>query len=219
MPQDYIIAGGTGMVGAEVIRQILDEKPDARVFALGRREPLAKHQRLLPVPFDFTGSVQWPKEIPVKPIAICALGTTIKKAGTQEAFRKVDFDFVVRFAEIAQELNAISFHLVTAHGASSQSAIFYNRVKGEVEARLSAMKLRALHIYRPSLLIGDRHEQRAGEGVAIMAARFFGPVFKLPGLKAIEPTPATKLAQVILAQAETPATGNHVHSNQEIMAA
>jgi len=215
----YMIAGATGMIGAESIRQILQNQAEAKIFSLSRRAPSLTDKRLIHVPFDFSEKIQWPSEKPKAPIAICTLGTTIKKAGSQEAFRKVDFDFVVKFAELACELSATSFHLVTAHGASSRSSIFYNRVKGDVEAALQAMPLNALHIYRPSLLIGERQEDRPGEGFAMAASKFLGPLFKLPGLKAVAPTPATKLAQFILQCAEKNQSGKYIHSNEEILAA
>jgi uncharacterized protein YbjT (DUF2867 family) len=95
--------------------------------------------------------------------------------------------------------------------------IFYNRVKGEVEQRLSQLGLRALHIYRPSLLLGQRREHRAGEAAAAAMAKLLGPVFRLPGLSNVEPTPADRLAQFILCQCNSPGPGKHIHSNYEIL--
>lgn len=213
---DYLIAGGTGMVGAEVIAQ-LDRISGALIFALGRRAPEQKSEKIFFVQWDFLSAPQWGTERPVAPVAICTLGTTIKTAGSQEAFRKVDFDFVLRFTEEAVKLAAPSLHVVTAHGASASSGIFYNRVKGELEQALQKMQLPAVHIYRPSLLLGNRREHRAGEGVATAAAKFLAPLFKLPGLSAVQPTPADRLAAYMLKMAQQPGSGFVVHSNYEIM--
>lgn len=187
------------------------------VFALGRRAPEISDKRIHFVPYDFQSAVQWGAQKPQKPVAICTLGTTIKVAGSQEAFRKVDHDFVIRFAQIAIDCGATSLHVVTAHGVSPKSPIFYNRVKGEVEEELKSMGLPALHIYRPSLLLGERTEKRAGEGAATVIAKFLNPVFSLPGLKNIQPTPADKLAAFILKTAAEAGTGNFIHSNLDIM--
>ena len=217
MAQDILIAGATGLVGKEILRSAVAGREFGDIFSLGRRAPGLSDKRIHFVPWDFESPVQWGKQKPQKPVAICTLGTTIKVAGSQEAFRKVDFDFVVRFAEISAECGATSLHVVTAHGVSPTSPIFYNRVKGEVEDKLKSMGLPSLHIYRPSLLIGERTEKRSGEGAATAIAKFLNPVFSLPGLKNIQPTPADRLAQYILKTAQNPAAGNHIHSNLEIM--
>ncbi len=216
MKQDYIIAGATGLVGNEVVCQ-LAQKPGAGVYCLGRRAAESSASNIHFVPCNFADAVMWPEAKPLAPIAICTLGTTIKVAGSQAAFRKVDYDFVVYFAELALALGARSLHVVTAHGASATSGIFYNRVKGEVEAKLISMGLPALHIYRPSLLIGDRKEHRSGEKIASVAAKILSPLFKLPGLDALQPTPADRLAAYIIKMGQSALSGNHIHSNAEIM--
>lgn len=216
MKQDYIIAGATGLVGSEVVRQ-LGVSNTHSIYCLGRRAPEASGQNIHFVPWDFSSAVKWSGAKPQAPIAICALGTTIKVAGSQAAFRKVDFEFVVSFAELALALGARSLHLVTAHGASATSGIFYNRVKGEVEAKVMQLALPALHIYRPSLLLGDRKEHRSGEKIASVAAKVLSPLFKLPGLDALQPTPADKLAAYIIKTSHSETLGNHVHSNAAIM--
>lgn len=217
MAQDILIAGATGLVGKEVLRKALADNSFRDIYALGRRAPDISDSRIHFIPCNFESPVQWGAPKPQKPVAICTLGTTIKVAGSQEAFRKVDYDFVVRFAEIAKECGATSLHVVTAHGVSPKSPIFYNRVKGEVEDKLQTLGLPALHIYRPSLLIGERTEKRTGEGAATAIAKFLNPVFSLPGLRNIQPTPADKLAAYILKTAANPTPGNFIHTNLDIM--
>jgi uncharacterized protein YbjT (DUF2867 family) len=216
MKQDYIIVGATGLVGSEVVRQ-LGESNSHSIYCLGRRAPEVGGQNIHFVPWDFSSAVEWSDGKPQAPIAICALGTTIKVAGSQAAFRKVDFEFVAGFAELALALGARSLHVVTAHGASVNSGIFYNRVKGEVEAKLMQLGLPIVHIYRPSLLLGDRKEHRTGEKIASVAAKVLSPLFRLPGLDALQPTPADKLAAYIIKTSQSEILGNHIHSNAEIM--
>lgn len=216
MATDYLIAGGTGLVGSEIIRQLLANEGTRKIITLGRRAADFSDKRLTHLTYDFSGRPQ-KSALPSNCVAICTLGTTIKQAGSQEAFRKVDFDYVLNFAEIARDIKASSLHVVTAHGAAKSSLIFYNRVKGEIEEAIQRIGLVEVHIYRPSLLIGNRKEHRAGEGFAAAAAKALSPVFKLPGLSSVQPTPADHLAAFIIRQASSVSPGNHVHSNAEIM--
>ncbi|AFM11856.1 NAD-dependent epimerase/dehydratase family protein [Turneriella parva] len=216
MQTDYIIAGATGLVGTEVVKQLIAQG-GAEIWCLGRSAPGPESANLHFVPHSFTTSVVWPGKKPTAPIAICTLGTTIKKAGSQAAFRQVDYDFVVNFAAEALALGARSLHVVTAHGASPKSGIFYNRVKGEVEQKLMALNLPALHLYRPSLLIGDRKEHRTGEKLASVVTGVLSPLFKLPGLSSVQPTPAEALAAYIIKTSRSALAGSHIHSNLQIM--
>lgn len=215
---DYVIAGATGLVGSEVLRLLRNDSAN-RIFCVGRRASELTGENVIFVPWDFTGEINWPQEAPQEPHAICTLGTTIKKAGSQQEFRRVDYDFVLQFARAMLRQKAQSLHVVTSHGASPDSLIFYNRVKGEVERDLSALGLPVLHIYRPSLLLGHRREQRTGESAAAAVAKFLSPLFHLPGLNNVQPTPAERLAQVIVQNCATgPGRGGvHIHSNYEIL--
>lgn len=217
MPRDYILAGATGLVGAEILKQLANKPGTGHIFCLGRRPPETATANVIFINHDFMAPVDWGDQLPQNAVAICTLGTTIKKAGSEAAFRQVDYDFVLNFAEETHRIGAVSLHVVTAHGAAAKSGIFYSRVKGEIEEKLQALNLPSLHIYRPSLLIGDRAEHRPGENAAAVAAKLLGPVFKLPGLNAIQPTPAPRLAAYILQVAEGSAPGNNIHSNAWIM--
>ena len=213
---DYVLAGATGLVGTEVLRQLVADAKN-RVFCPGRRAPQIMGASVNFIEWDFVSPLDWSVQKPNAPHAICTLGTTIKKAGSQEEFRRVDLEFVLQFGREMQKIGARSFHVVTAHGASKDSVIFYNRVKGEVEQQLSQLAFPALHIYRPSLLLGHRREHRAGEGAATVMAKLLGPLFKLPGLNQVEPTPADRLAKFILRQCIDTQPGTHIHSNYQIM--
>ncbi|HRP68700.1 MAG TPA: hypothetical protein PLY93_04145 [Turneriella sp.] len=214
---DYILAGATGLVGTEILKQLAHESNAGQIICLGRTAPPHLPPRGKFIAHDFKAHVDWQKLKLNAPVAICTLGTTIKKAGSQEEFRRVDYDYVLNFAEETKRIGAIALHVVTAHGASSHSSIFHNRVKGEIEEKLKSLALPSLHIYRPSLLLGERHEKRFSEGAATWAVKFLAPLFKLPGLNAVQPTPVSHLARYILHSAQNSATGNHVHSNSQMM--
>lgn len=171
-PQHILLAGATGLTGEHLLDRLLAEPTVKRVLAPTRR-PLAEHAHLenpvgplLHLLADLQGPVD---------IALSCLGTTIKQAGSQEAFREVDHTLIVAYAQRALELGARHFLLISAIDADPQSSVFYNRVKGETEEALRAQGWPQLTIARPSLLIGDRVEARLAERIA-------GPLSKLiPG--------------------------------------
>ncbi|MGW8463207.1 oxidoreductase [Pseudomonas sp. GL-B-19] len=171
-PQHVLLAGATGLTGEHLLDRLLNEPTISRVLAPSRR-PLATHPHLENPVGDPT--VFLPQLNGRVDIAYCCLGTTIKQAGSEEAFRAVDLDMVVAFAKRAREMGARHLIVISALGADRRSSIFYNRVKGEMEHALRAQDWPQLTICRPSLLLGDRVTPRLGEKIA-------GPLSRLiPG--------------------------------------
>ncbi len=167
-PQHILLAGATGLTGEHLLDRLLNEPTITRVLAPSRR-PLAKHPHLENPVGD--PSVFLPELKGRVDIAFCCLGTTIKLAGSQEAFRAVDHDMVVAFAKRAREMGARHLIVLSAIGADPKSSVFYNRVKGEMEQSLRAQDWPQLTIARPSLLIGDRTEPRLTEQLAAPLSR------------------------------------------------
>jgi len=130
----------------------------------------------------------------------CALGTTIKVAGSEDAFRRVDFEYPRMFAERAAAAGQVRFMLVSSVGASAQSGTFYLRVKGELEEAVRAMRLQEVHIFRPSVLTGDRTERRPGERIGIAIATGLSFVMRGP-LRKYHPIPAATVAAAMVAAA------------------
>ena len=162
-PQHILLAGATGLTGELLLDRLLNEPTVERVLAPSRK-PLADHPHLEnPVgdPAVFLPQLSGPVDV-----AFCCLGTTIKQAGSEEAFRAVDHDMVVAFATRAREMGARHLIVISAIGADPESSIFYNRVKGEMEQSLRAQDWPQLTIARPSLLIGERLEERPAEKIA-----------------------------------------------------
>jgi uncharacterized protein YbjT (DUF2867 family) len=168
-PQRILLAGGSGLTGEHLLDRLLNEPTVAHVLAPTRR-PLAGHPRLAN-PVGEVASLL-PQLSGRFDTAFCCLGTSIKQAGSQEAFRAVDHDLVLAFAERARVLGARHFLVLSALGADAQSSLFYNRVKGEMEAALQAQNWPQLTIARPSLLLGQRHEFRLGERLIAPLARW-----------------------------------------------
>ncbi|RPI66547.1 MAG: hypothetical protein EHM43_11230 [Ignavibacteriae bacterium] len=146
---EILLLGGSGLVGSELLRQLQADRTFTKIIALGRAE-LAS-----PLPPGL-----YPETV------MCCLGTTINDAGSQEAFREVDHHIPIRIAREARRKGARHFVVVSAMGADPTSRIFYNRVKGEMEAELQALGYPHVTILHPSLLLGDRKKPRTGEKIA-----------------------------------------------------
>ena len=148
MSDDTLLAGASGLIGREVLRQWTG--PATLHCLIRRPQPTVPHTQMHVVDF-----AALPK-LPAAASALCCVGTTIKTAGSQAAFRAIDFDAALNFAQAAQRAGVQRFAVVSALGANAKSGNFYSRVKGEMEAALTALGFRTLVIARPSLLAGDR---------------------------------------------------------------
>ena len=162
-----LLAGSTGLVGSHVLRVLLADRAWTRVVTFGRRPTPEQQEKLEQRIVDF-GALEALADLPRGDDVFCCLGTTIKRAGSQEEFRRVDFDYVVGFARAGLRAGATQLLLVSAIGADPFARVFYGRVKGEVEATVRALPYRGIQIFRPSLLLGERSEFRLGERVAMM---------------------------------------------------
>jgi uncharacterized protein YbjT (DUF2867 family) len=177
-----MVAGATGLVGQAVTAALLADKGYTAVHAVGRRvQPAAEHcdPKLLQHAVDFTREESF-RKIPALDDCFIALGTTIKVAGSQSAFRAIDLDAVVMAAKVAHQHGATRLGVVSAMGADAKSTIFYNRIKGEMEEAVAQLGFGTLVIARPSMLAGNRkamqQPERAGEGYALMLTRVLKPI-------------------------------------------
>jgi uncharacterized protein YbjT (DUF2867 family) len=162
-----IVIGATGLVGSECVRQLAAHPGFERVTALARRalpsDLVAAKLKTELLDFDRLGARP---EVFQATHLFCALGTTIKEAGSQDRFRQVDFDYPLRAAELALAAGVRHFLLVSSVDANPVSRSFYLRVKGELEAAIEALGFRSVTVVRPSLLLGDRNEFRLTEEAA-----------------------------------------------------
>lgn len=159
-----VLAGATGLVGGACLTQLLVHPRIAEVHVLGRRATGRRDPRLRERIVDFAHLDQQP--VQGAAAAICAVGTTIKSAGSPVAFRAVDHDAVLAFARWAHRSGIDAFALVSSVGADAGARNFYLRVKGDTEAALRSIPFRRLVLVRPSLLLGSRAEARWGEAIA-----------------------------------------------------
>jgi len=214
-PPTVVLAGASGLIGRALLDVLLARGRSDRVAVLARK-PLAgaRSDRRLVVR---TGDVAaLAAETRGARDVYIALGTTIKVAGSEAAFRAVDFDLVVGVARAARSAGARRLAVVSALGANARSGIFYNRVKGEAEDALKALGYESLVIAQPSLLIGDREmlgqPTRSGE---LFAARFLGPV--MPWIPAaVRPIEAATVARAMVAAIDQATPGTRVLSSAEM---
>jgi uncharacterized protein YbjT (DUF2867 family) len=168
------IVGASGLVGSRVLHHLLERDDVIRVVALGRRPLPVMHEKLVSGVVELQSSSEIAAALPEQlTIAVCCLGTTMKKAGSKEAFRAVDYDAAVAFAAAARDRGARHFLLVSSLGANARSSNFYQRTKGEVEDAVARLGYPQLTVVRPSLIDdeGQRQESRMGERVALSLAR------------------------------------------------
>lgn len=169
-----LVAGATGLVGSRCLERLLAHSAFGRVVVLSRRPLALAHPRLEVLVADFDRPHTM-RPVPVD-AAFCALGTTIGKAGSQAAFRAVDYVAVLAVADLAVEGGATSFTLVSSVGADPASANFYLKTKGETEGAVCARPFGAVHLLRPGLLLGDRAESRPSEAVAQKVFPWMNPL-------------------------------------------
>jgi uncharacterized protein YbjT (DUF2867 family) len=199
-----LLLGASGLAGKNVLAQALTHPAITSVVA-PTRHPLAHHTKLLNPVSDHLESllsegVAWGIDG-----VVCALGTTISKAGSKEAFREVDYGLPLAFARSAHEHGAETFVLVSASVAAVRSAMFYPRIKGEIERDIELVGFKSLTIVRPSLIGGERDEPRFREGIALRFMSIFAPI--LP--KKFHVNPAPTIAAAILAAVTTAEPGLH----------
>ncbi|CAN5862085.1 oxidoreductase [soil metagenome] len=209
-----LLLGATGLVGGHCLNFLLNDESYGRVSVLGRRPLEREHPKLEQHLVDFDRLEDSAELIRAQDV-FCCLGTTIRKAGSQEAFRRVDFEYPLQSARIAARQETERFLIVTAIGADPGSRIFYNRVKGEVEEAVRALPFESLVILRPSLLMGEREEMRPGERLAEPAMRALSPLMLGPARK-YRPIEARKVAAAMVRLAKEGRQGVRIVESDEI---
>ncbi|ASS65529.2 MULTISPECIES: NAD-dependent epimerase/dehydratase family protein [unclassified Paenibacillus] len=217
MGETAVVAGGTGLVGRELLKLLLAEGSYANVVAIGRRPTGLSDPRLEERTMESGQPEQCLEGIPAGYDLFIATGTTIKKAGTQEAFRRVDYELPLRLAEAAASQAAGALVIVSSIGASPGSRYFYLRVKGELERQLEKLSLRRLILLRPSQLLGERQERRPGEKWAAALALPLS-VLMVGKLARYRPVHAATVASAMLEAAKSAPAGVTVLESQQIAA-
>jgi len=222
-----LLAGATGLVGNAILQLCLADRNVAAVIVPTRRPLKIKHAKLRNIMMDLIDAESGePSAMLAEAISkvsdgkidvyISALGTTIKTAGSREAFISVDRDLVCRFAEIAKQQKAKQIIFVSSVGATRQTSNFYLRVKGETEDLLERMKFHRVDILRPGLLLGPREDSRTGEAAAQKLSFIFNPLMQGP-LRRYRAISADTVAESALALLRKKEPGIFVHENAEML--
>lgn len=210
-----ILLGATGLVGSQLLEELLAHSAYKEVVCFVRRKPMQQHPKQKNIVVDFDKLPDFSQHFKGDDVFIC-LGTTRAKAGSAEAFRKVDYDYVVQAASLAAAAGCKQCLLVSSVGADPQSSLLYPKTKGEAEEQLKHMPFWATHILQPSILLGDRTEVRVGESIfagllkgvdAILGAR----------LGKYRPIAALQVAKAMVALAQQLKAGTFVHNSHEII--
>ncbi|MEI8048063.1 MAG: oxidoreductase [Bacteroidota bacterium] len=209
-----LIAGATGLVGNSILRQLLADDLYSKIVVVTRRPIGITHPKLVQQLIDFNEIELFKPAFHVDDV-FCALGTTIKTAGSKDAFYKVDYTYVLQLGNWAAASGVSKILIVSAMGANAKSGIFYNQVKGEMEVAVSQLKIPQIQIFRPSLLMGNRTEKRNGEKFAqvVMGALGFlltGSLLKYKGIH------ADVVARAMIASAKEDSKGVIVHESAEM---
>lgn len=209
-----MVLGATGLTGHLALEKLL-ARPEVTSVVIPLRRPLSlEHPKLAQHVIDFDEMEAHAAIFGVDAL-VCCIGTTISKAGSREAFRKVDYGYALTAARLARMAGARALILMSAVGASPSSSMFYSRVKGELEEAVRALHFSYLSIYHPSLLLGDRQEQRTAEslGMALMPVAnraLIGPLRKYRAVEAA--TVAAAMANEVAALTEKTGGGAAVHT-------
>ena len=182
-----IIIGSTGLTGAHLLQKLLESNQYDKVINFSHRETNVVHPKLINYIVNFDKPEEFCDLVRGDDF-FCTIGTTIKKAGSKDAFRKVDFTYPQHFAKCAMENGVSNFLIISAMGANPKSSNFYSRTKGEIEEYLKTSSFKSVSIMRPSLLLGNRQEFRFAEkvGGAVMKFLSFAFIGALAKYKAIE---------------------------------
>lgn len=207
-----IVAGATGLVGQALVRQLAADRTWREVRALVRHAlpPELLGPTVISVQVDYT-RLEPPPLWAAADHVFCALGTTMRQAGSAAGFRQVDFEYPVALARAARIRGARHFLLVSALGAAPASRVFYNRVKGEVEAAITALGFRSVTIARPSLLLGLRSQPRLAEQLGRVLGALAPPRWR--------PVPAARVARALVDAAMRNVPGIHILENRDLRAA
>jgi len=197
------------------LQNLLQSNRYSKVVAVVRKTLPLQHPKLEQLIIDFNKLDQYQTQLKADDV-YCCLGTTIKQAGSNENFFKVDYTYVYKLATITAANSAAQFLLITALGADASSVIFYSKVKGQIENAVKSLSFRAIHIFQPSLLLGNRTNKRTGESIAqtLMPKIDF---LLVGGLRKYRSVPAEAVAKAMLHAAQQEATGLHYHPSDKIL--
>lgn len=214
MPQTAVVIGATGLTGTNLVTLLLHDPAFSKVRVLLRSPSLKQRPGLEVVIVDYNDEESLTDALKGD-VLFCCIGTTIRKAGSKEQFREVDFEIPVRCATLARRQGMQQFQLISFSGADAHSRNFYTRIKGETEQAIQRLGYPSLHIFRPSVLLGVRREFRLGEWIVKILVLVF--YFLWQGRwKKYRPVKAQNVARAMLHAAKNAPDGTHIYEYDAI---
>lgn len=215
--QTAVVIGATGLIGSQLVQLLLDDAAFTTVRILVRRPVSASHPKLIVQIVAFDNYHDLKEKISAGHSIFCCVGTTQKKVkGDKVAYRKVDFDIPVNTANAAIENGFKNYLLISSVGANLASGNFYLQLKGSVEDTISKLPFESIHFFRPSLLLGDRKEFRAGEKLAQVSMKALSFLFLEP-FKKYKPIQSIDVAKAMIAAAKQQTKGLKIYEYGEIV--
>ena len=209
-----VIIGSTGLIGSQLVNLLLESSQYEKVIVFVKRDSGISNPKFIQHIIDFDNPTTY-KDLVTGDDFFCTIGTTIKTAGSKQAFRKVDFEYPTLFAEMALKNNVKQFLIISSLGATESTGNFYLKTKGEAENFLSIMNFKSVSILRPSLLLGERKEFRLGEKIASFLMKLFGFVF-IGNLKKYKPIESKNVAKALFEIAQRNNKGFTIYESDAI---
>lgn len=216
-PKIAAVLGATGLIGEQLVQQLLNDSAFSKVRILVRRQVKLSHPKLEVQITDFDDLPKFRSALGNGDCLFCCIGTTQKKVnGNKDLYRKIDIDIAVNAAKLGKDAGFTAYLLVSAVGANINSSNFYLKLKGEVENKIASLNFVSFYTFRPGILLGERKEFRLGEIIAKMAIRmisgvFFGNLRKYKGINAAD------VAKAMVAAAKLSGKGMFMHHYQDMM--
>lgn len=221
-----VVIGSTGLIGSLIVKKLVRDNTFNQIISIVRNKASLtdspfNNPKVHLLQFDFKNWNEFEPQIrsnigTSQASFFCCLGTTMAQAGSSEAFKKVDYEYVVNFAKLAKSCQAEQLLIVSALGADKGSSVFYNRTKGEMEETVQKEFSGPLHFLRPSLLLGDRKDFRLGERLAILLAPIYSFLF-IGSWSKYRPVPAEKVANAMVLLAGKKISAGVVLENSELL--
>jgi uncharacterized protein YbjT (DUF2867 family) len=203
-----LIIGSTGLIGSQLLEILLKSAEYSAVTTFVKRDSGIEHPKLKQHLIDFDNPESYEKFV-IGDDFFCTIGTTIKKAGSQEAFRTVDFGYPKTFASIAMQNNVKQFLIISSIGADANSGNFYLKTKGEIQDFLKSCTFEAVSVFQPSLLLGERKEFRLGEKIGAFFMNLFSFVF-IGSIKKYKPIQSKAVAKAMFDVAQQKKSGFNI---------
>ncbi|MFZ0390018.1 MAG: oxidoreductase [Calditrichia bacterium] len=207
-----LIAGATGLVGSYCLQHLIDTYEEIIVLSRRPLKDMPANVRVEVIDFDRLSGY---KDLFRVDHVYCCLGTTLKKAGSRSAFRKVDFEYPFQMAQLSADNDVHQFLFISSLGANANSRVFYNQVKGETEDAISRVNIKSIHIFRPSLLLGERQEFRLGESIGEILMKAISPVL-FGNMRSYRPIHAETVARAMVNAPAGEIPGIHIYSSDQI---